>query len=317
MSMTRRSAVFLAALAMIATLVPLTSQAKKQVGKVIQPFPAVHDFTMAEMKQLTEQWAGKVYDYVPPRGGVRVLSQPDGSTFDALLTGAEIGGRFETLATGHTVVKNSGGWWTYALKSKKQAGQVVPSKKIVGRSAPAGIPARIGRTDPMWKDKTTGGDIRTQLFEYFRSESVAATQAAQAAGEVRKLKIPMLLLETQGEFQPGSMPEPTEDFLNGYGKEKPTVTEFYMEMSWGQLLAEVDVYGPYKSIRASSTRATTAASRPPETETTRARITNSSWARRASPAAAAWPAWRPRPSRRPMRKLTSRSTTTMAMDTST
>jgi M6 family metalloprotease-like protein len=248
MSMTKRSVVFLAALAMIATLVPLTSQAKKQAGKVIQPIPAVQDFSKAEMKQLNEQWAGKVYDYVPPRGGVKVLSQPDGSTFDAMLTGAEIGGRFETVATGHTVVQNSGGWWTYALKSKKQAGQVVPSKKIVGRGAPAGIPARIGRIDPIWTDQATGADIRTQLFEYFRSESVAATQAAQAAGEVRKLKIPMLLLETQGEFQPGSMPEPTEDFLNGYGKEKPTVTEFYMEMSWGQLLAEVDVYGPYKSI---------------------------------------------------------------------
>lgn len=245
MSRMKRIVVTAVAAAMVATLVPALSQARK--GHVIQPFPAVEQFTKADLKAINDQWAGKVYDFVPVRGGIRALRQPDGTTFDAILTGAEVGGRFETLSGGHTVVKNKAGWWTYAAKSKTKLGEIVATKKVVGKSSPAKIPAHLGRTNPAWMD-TTGADIRTQLFEYFRGKSVAATQAAQAAGEVRHVKVPAILLQTNGEFAEGSTPEKTEDFLNGFGKDHGTTTEFYMEMSYGQMLFEVDVYGPYQSL---------------------------------------------------------------------
>ncbi len=246
MSKIRRGLVLVAAMAVIATLVPMASHAKK--GKVIQPFPAVKNFSNAELKQLNDQWAGKPFDYAPVTGAIRVLRQPNGSTFDATLTGAEIGGRFETVATGHTVVQNSDGWWTYAVKSKKLQGQVVASKKVVGRDQPTGISPHAGRIESVWIDVSKGEDIRTALFEHFRAKSVSATQAAQAAAEVRKYKIPAILLQTQGEFQPGSGVEATEKVLNGFGGNVGgTVTEFYMEQSYGRMLAEVDVYGPYQS----------------------------------------------------------------------
>ena len=246
MSRTKRLMILVAAVAVVATIVPVVSQARK--GKVIQPFPAVQDFSKAELKQLNEQWAGKPYDFAPPTGEIRVLRQPDGSTFDAILTGAEIGGAFETAATGHTVVQNTKGWWTYGMKSRKLRGQVVPSKRIVGQDSPGKIAPHAGRIESVWVDVSKGQDIRTALFEHFRAKSVSATQAAQAAAEIRKYKIPAILLQTQGEFQPGSGPEATEKVLNGFGSNLAgTVTEFYMEQSYGQMLAEVDVYGPYQS----------------------------------------------------------------------
>ncbi|MGH2795781.1 MAG: immune inhibitor A domain-containing protein [Actinomycetota bacterium] len=234
------------AAAIAVAIVPVVSQAKK--GKVIQPFPAVQNFSKAELKKLNEQWAGKPYDFAPPTGQVRVLRQPDGSTFDAVLTGAEIGGAFETVASGHTVVQNSMGWWTYGVKSKTLRGRVVASKRIVGQDSPGKIAPHAGRIESVWVDLSKGQDIRTALFEHFRAKSVSATQAAQAAAEIRKYKIPAILLQTKGEFQPGSGPEETEKVLNGFGNDKAgTVTEFYMEQSYGQMLAEVDVYGPYQS----------------------------------------------------------------------
>lgn len=246
MSRMRKGVLLVTAAAMVAAIVPVVSHAGK--GRVIQPFPAVKTFDRNDAKQINEQWAGKVYDFVPVRKGLHVLRQPDGTTFDAVLTGAEVGGRFETLATGHTVMKNKAGWWTYAKKSTTRLGAIVAGSKVVGKSKPTGIPARVGRTSPAFVDSATGNDLRSQLFEYFRSRSVAATQKAQAAGEVRRVKIPAILLTTNGEFAEGSSAEKTMDFLNGFGKDHGTVTEFYMEMSYGQMLFEVDVFGPYQSI---------------------------------------------------------------------
>ncbi len=250
MSRTKRVVLALVAAAMVASIVPVVSQARPaKKGQVIQPFPAVKDFSKAELKQLNEQWAGKPYDFAPTTGQIRVLRQPNGSTFDAILTGAEIGGAFETVATGHTVVQNSKGWWTYGVKSKKLRGQVVPSSRIVGQDSPGKIAPHAGRIESVWIDVSKGEDIRTALFEHFRAKSVSATQAAQAAAEVRKYKIPAILLQTKGEFQPGSGPEETEKVLNGFSKDAAgTVTEFYMEQSYGQMMAEVDVYGPYQSV---------------------------------------------------------------------
>lgn len=226
-----------------ASLVPAISSAKR--GEAIQPFPAVQKFSKAEKKQLNEQWAGKVHSFrAPGRDGV-VKKQPNGRTFVAVVSPAEVGGRLED-ATGRTIIQNAKGWWTYAKKGK---GGLVATNLIVGRHSPKNIPQHVGRTQAIFIDPTSGKDLRTQLYEYFRSRSVAATQAAQIAAEVRNYKIPAILFQTDDEFSPGSDAATTEKFLSGFGTNpRGSVTEFYMEMSYGQMNAEVDVYGPYQSL---------------------------------------------------------------------
>lgn len=241
-----RTAVALVA-ALLAALVPSVAPASTgagATGRVIQPFPAVPRFSDAELRELDQDWRGKVYDLAPPAANEIVLRQPDGRAFKAVLPPAEVGGRLET-ATGHTIVEAASGRWVYARKGDEG---LEPTARVVGVDSPGRLPTHLGRTQALWLDPTSKADIRTQLFEYFRSQSVAETQRAQAAGEQRLYKIPALMLETKGDFGPESTPENFEKFLSGFGTNpNGTVTEFYLEMSYGQMRAEVDVYGPYTS----------------------------------------------------------------------
>lgn len=229
---------------LVAALVPAIASAKR--GHVIQPFPAVHEFSKAEMREINEQWAGKVNHFRRPTRDPISMKQPNGQTFLAYLSPAEVGGRLED-ATGRTIIKNAKGWWTYAKKGDK--GGLVATKLIVGRNRPTGIAPHVGRTQAIFLDPTSGKDLRTQLLEYWRSRSVSATQAAQIAAEIREYKIPAILFQTGEEFADGSDAETTKKFLSGFGTNpRGSVTDFYMEMSYGQMKAEIDVYGPYQSV---------------------------------------------------------------------
>ena len=46
--------------------------------------------------------------------GPHVLTQPDGTTLDAVAFGDRANGGFETL-DGYTIVQDEDGWWVYAL----------------------------------------------------------------------------------------------------------------------------------------------------------------------------------------------------------
>ena len=136
MSRSKRSLILAIAGLLVAALVPSVSSAKR--GHVVQPFPAVHDFTKAEMRKINEQWAGKPYSYrEPTRDGI-ALKQPNGKTFVAYLSPAEVGGRLED-ATGRTIIKNSKGWWTYAKKGDKEtAKQTIQEAIRYAESLPEG-----------------------------------------------------------------------------------------------------------------------------------------------------------------------------------
>ena len=53
-------------------------------------------------------WDGEFMDFIPPNPEAIELAQPDGSTFQALLTPMETGGQLETL-DGYTVVTDEQG----------------------------------------------------------------------------------------------------------------------------------------------------------------------------------------------------------------
>lgn len=218
-----------------------------------------------EQKNEQKKDQGRVVwgDLYPANPADIVVKQPDGSTFKASLTNAEIGGSLEYQ--GYTVRKRPDGWWVFAT-GRDDRGRLIGSDARVGINArPSGIKPSVGRTENVWT-RSTGHDIRTQMFEQLQiAAAKAQAQQAQAApGEPTLFKFPVLMLatwwdESQGQtapqFQEGHDAEFFKKILDGFGgNPSGTLTEFYFENSYGQFLVQVDVFGPYTSERSQEDR---------------------------------------------------------------
>lgn len=191
-----------------------------------------------------------------------VVSQPDGSTFRARLTDADVGGALE--ADGFSVVKGDDEWWRYA--TGRDANGLVPGEERVGVDPrPAGLRAGVGRIASVWTG-SDGGDVRTQLLRQLQAASRQASVQAAAEGGPRVFRFPVVLFatwydtdlgQTSPQFQEGNDVEHYKAILDGFGG-NPTgsLTEFYFENSYGQFLVQVDVLAqpdgsPYVSTRSS------------------------------------------------------------------
>lgn len=225
--------VFLACLLMAAILPPATGAARE--GKTLAP----------------GVW-GDLYPAMPED---MVVNQPDGTTFKANLTNAEIGGNLEY--EGYTVKKRNDGWWVYAT-GRDENGLIASDRRVGIDAAPAGLDPQVGRVDNVWT-RSTGYDLRTQVLEQLRLASLEAQKQATQGGEPRVFKFPVLMLatwwdaeagQTSPQFQEGNTAEHFKKLLDGFGgNSRGTLTEFYFENSYGQFLVQVDVYGPYTSAR--------------------------------------------------------------------
>ncbi len=202
-------------------------------------------------------------DFYPPSPFEQVLKQPDGTGFKAKLSPGEVGGAFETLDGGYSVVRGSDQVWRYA--SGRRDGRLVATGAVVGKDrVPAGLQPRAGRSKNVWDDGT-GRDIRERMFRTLQIASRQAQMKAAAAGEPRLFKFPVLMLatwwdaeagQTAPQFQDGSdTAEYFDAILDGFGGNPTgTLTEFYFEDSFGQFLVQVDVFGPYTSQRSRQDR---------------------------------------------------------------
>ncbi|MPZ68575.1 MAG: hypothetical protein GEU71_03500 [Actinobacteria bacterium] len=247
------------AVLLVATLLsPAASAGKKQVA--------------AQKKADKPMVWGDLY---PASPADIVVKQPDGSTFKASLTNAEIGGSLEHL--GYTVRKRPDGWWVYAT-GRDDKGRLTGSDARVGIDArPEGIKPAVGRTENIWT-RSTGRDIRTQMFEQLRIAAAKAQeqQAAAAPGEPVVFRFPVLMLatwwdeeagQTSPQFQEGNDAEFFRKLLDGFGgNPRGTLTEFYFENSYGQFLVQVDVFGPYTSARSAEDRCYYGGIEAPESE---------------------------------------------------
>jgi hypothetical protein len=149
-------------------------------------------------------------DFVGATDAALVVSQPDGSTFRAQLTDAEVGGALES--DGYTVVKDDAGWWRYA--SDRGDSGLVPGPARVGLDErPAALEAHLGRTAPVWSDGQ-GTDVRAQLLRQLQVASRQASMEAAAAGGPRVFRFPVVLFATWydtdlGQTAPSSRPATT------------------------------------------------------------------------------------------------------------
>jgi M6 family metalloprotease-like protein len=116
----------------------------------------------------------------------------------------------------------------------------------------------VGRHQSIWTGPD-GLDVRSGALRQLQIGFRQAAEAAQEAGEPIVFRFPVLLLatwwdeeagQTSPQFQEGNDVESFTALLDGFGgNPRGTLTEFYFENSYGQFVVEVDVYGPYTSLR--------------------------------------------------------------------
>jgi M6 family metalloprotease-like protein len=185
-------------------------------------------------------------DFEPPTESSLVVHQPDGATFQARLTPAQLGGSLEV--DGYSVERGTDGWWRYSSTDAR----------VGVEHRPADLAPGVSRVD-LGPDATQRS-ARLQVLEQLRSASLQAQQMAAVAGGPRVFRFPVLMLatwwdsdagQTSPQFQPGSnTPEYFKAILDGFGgNPHGTLTEFYFENSYGQFLVQVDVFGPFTSVR--------------------------------------------------------------------
>lgn len=191
-------------------------------------------------------FADRPLQWFHPTSETITHTQPDGTIVTAsILEIADGGGQATT--TGHLITKADSGWWEYGIRQADGT--------IAATGARAGVDAAPDgtRTTDMpveFRDALAEREVYAeQLDSWFHSRAAAQARAAAAAGEPLVFKVPALMLAINNEeFQPENTAEVIQDSYTGIGTSPTgTVTEMYWEQSFGNLIVQVDVYGPYTS----------------------------------------------------------------------
>lgn len=182
------------------------------------------------------------------------LEQPDGSTILARGLEVEEGGGQATV-DGYLITQAEGGWWHYG--ERQDNGRIRSLGLVAGRDA-APEQASATRMPSAFRSQLAEFvENSEQLRQFMNNRALAEAAAAAAVGEPVVFKIPALMYEvnnapvdsgdvTADAFQEEHTAEYFEAQLSGIGtSETGTVTEMYLEQSFGRMIIEIDVYGPY------------------------------------------------------------------------
>ena len=185
------------------------------------------------------------------------IEQPDGSTFRA--RGLEVSeGGGQATVDGHLIARAESGWWHYG--TRQDNGRIVPGRAVVGRH-PAPAASEASRMPSAFRAQLAEFvENSTQLRQLMSSRAMAEAAEAAAVDEPVVFKIPALMYEvnnadvdsgdtTADPFLDGNTAEHFEQQLSGIATTKTgTVTEMYLEQSFGKMVIEIDVYGPYSGV---------------------------------------------------------------------
>ena len=180
--------------------------------------------------------------HLPAEQAIR--SQPNGDSFAVRVTDISKGAAQVTM-DGYLVTQGRDGWWRYARWGTDQ--RFVATKAIVGRDRAPEVARESNRPAALKKALADYNLKREQMREYMslRSRSVAA--AAAAAGQPVVIKVPVIMFKVNNQdFLPESTPEKFKNLFSGVGTNPHgTVTELYLEQSFGNMVVQFDVFGPY------------------------------------------------------------------------
>ena len=209
--------------------------------------------------------AMNMVDFLPPAAPLtQVLRQPNGNTFSATLSPASQGGLFE-VAPGYSIARDRSGTWRY-VTGRDAKGRLLLSDVAVGTDGPpAGLQLRAGRiatkVDPALQAERDS--IQRQLAFAARRAQLAIAAGGQGV-QRRVFNVPALMLatwwdadkgQTEPQFQAGHDAAFFQKMLGSFGgNPRGSVTQFYYQASFGQLLVKIDVYGPYTSDRSRQDR---------------------------------------------------------------
>ena len=191
-------------------------------------------------------FADRPLQWFHPTESAVTQEQPDGTTFGARVLDLAEGGGQETV-DGHLITRTDDGWWHYGTRDA--TGRILPGDALVGHD-PAPAAAESWRMPTAFKENLARHQgYAEQLDAWFASRTRAQAAAAAEAGEPLVFKVPALMLAINNEpFQDSSTPESVQALYSGTGTNPTgTVTEMYLEQSFGQLVVQVDVYGVYSS----------------------------------------------------------------------
>jgi immune inhibitor A len=170
------------------------------------------------------------YTTYPPDPTPFILTQPDGSTFEARNVGEKIGGHMETL-DGYSIVEDEEGWWTFAKKDDN--GILISSEYRIGKIDPDSI-ANLPRH--LFNDLPEFRELNDNLIPRgTRAPPLNTTWKA----------IAIMLNFTDRDFNPSRDQAFYSNLLNG--TTGSTMRTYFKEVSYGQFDVEVDVVGPFTS----------------------------------------------------------------------
>ncbi|HEX4868523.1 MAG TPA: immune inhibitor A domain-containing protein [Acidimicrobiales bacterium] len=220
--------------------------------------PAVPTASAAPAAPAGARWG----EFVDATDTALVVTQPDGSSFRARMTDADVGGALEV--DGYSIVKGADGWWRFAER-RGAHGLEAGGARVGVDQRPVELAPGVGRVATVWSDGQ-GGDVRTELLRQLQTASRQASLEAAANGGPRVFRFPVVLFATwydaeagqsSPQFQVGNDVAHYQAILDGFGGNPTgTLTEFYFENSYGQFLVQVDVLArpdgrPYVSNRSS------------------------------------------------------------------
>jgi M6 family metalloprotease-like protein len=186
------------------------------------------DLPEVDQDSWTYEMLSNGYTTYPPDPTPFIITQPDGSTFEAHRVGERIGGHVETME-GYTVIEGEGGWWTYAIKNED--GYLIPSDHLVGKVNPKDISElelHLSNEYPDVPDNTKNYQRST------RAPPINSTWKAIA-----------IMLEFTNEIFDTATKSDFETLLNSTSGQ--SMRTYYQEVSYGQFDIEVDVVGPFTS----------------------------------------------------------------------
>jgi M6 family metalloprotease-like protein len=165
---------------------------------------------------------------IPPSPAPYEETLPDGSKITLYTKGSPFN-HWQETADGYTVVKNPQGYYEYAMEMNGQllrsGFQVRPSNARMSSFMPGGI-------SPHLQPKVDEAELQAFMAEV--ATAVSPLYSSRSRGKITSLNFLVCLVEypdLRSRFTPAEF----EEYFNGIGGEFPSVKEYYLEVSNGEL----------------------------------------------------------------------------------